>query len=339
MLAAVAPTAPLALDADVGLIVTTSGSTGQPKAVLLSRAALLASTHATAAALGGTGTWHTALPAHYVAGAMVILRGLVAGTALREGGPNLDVLEPAPGRNYLSLVPTQLQRALRDPRIADRLAAFDAILIGGARLDDALASRAAAAHLRVVRTYGMSETCGGCVYDGRPLPGVSIELDDTGRITLTGPTAFAGYRGRPELTREVLNGASVRTSDRGVFDADGRLRVLGRVDDVVVSGGVNVDLASVESQLKAGAEIEELSVVAVPDPEWGVRVVVLTSEPISLAELVRRGGTGLEPAARPRHLVRVAVLPRLSVGKIDRRACERLAVESSNVAAVRGELP
>ncbi|MDO5712584.1 MAG: AMP-binding protein, partial [Micrococcales bacterium] len=284
-LAAVAPQNPVPSEPDVGLIVTTSGSTGHPKAVMLPRAAMIASARATESVLGGPGTWHLALPAHYVAGAMVIVRSIVAGTPLREVGSDLASLRPAAGRNYISLVPTQLVRALDDPSLATSLAAFDAILIGGARLDAALAARAVEAGLRVVTTYGMSETCGGCVYDGRPLPGVSAHLGEAGRITLTGPTAFAGYRGLPDLTREILSGDSVRTQDRGAFDAEGRLRVLGRVDDVVTSGGVNVDVADVERQLTFGSGIE-LSVVAVRDEQWGASLVVLTSEPITLKQLL-----------------------------------------------------
>lgn len=327
MLTAVAPDEPFPLEVDVGLVVTTSGSTGSPKAVLLPRAALIASARATESVLGGPGTWHLALPAYYVAGAMVVLRSHLSGTALRETGSDLGVLRPVAGPNYISLIPTQLLRALDDPERAARLAEFDAILIGGARLDESLAARAAAAGLAVVATYGMSETCGGCVYGGRPLPGVSVELGETGRITLTGPTAFAGYRGLPELTREVLYGDSVRTQDRGVFDAEGLLRVLGRVDDVVISGGVNVDVADMERHLKAGSGIDELVVVPVPDQEWGVRLVVLTSEPITLAELLNKAGSALAPAARPRQLACVDALPRLAAGKIDRQACQRLARE------------
>ncbi len=329
LLAAVARKEALPPGSDVGLVVTTSGSTGRPKAVMLPRAAMIASARATESVLGGPGTWHLALPAHFVAGAMVIVRSHVAGTVLRETGSGLGSLRPAPGRNYISLVPTQLSRALTEPELTARLASFDAILVGGARLDGPLAARAGEAGLRVLATYGMSETCGGCVYDGRPLPGVSVRLGEGERITLTGPTAFAGYRGLPELTREVLHGDSVRTQDRGTLDAEGRLRVLGRVDDVVTSGGVNVDLADVENQLRASSGIDELSVVAVPDAEWGTRLVVLASEPITLAELLHRAGGPLAPAARPRQLVRVAALPRLSAGKIDRQACQRLAQELS----------
>ena len=333
VLAAVAPFAPLPTESDVGLVVTTSGSTGQPKAVMLPRAAMIASARATESVLGGPGTWHLALPVHYVAGAMVIVRSIVAGTALRDTGSDLALLRPAAGRNYISLVPTQLIRAVDDPLLATSLAAFDAILIGGARLDEPLAARAVEAGLHIVTTYGMSETCGGCVYDGRPLPGVSAHLGEAGRITLTGPTAFAGYRGLPDLTREVLSGNSVRTQDRGILDAEGRLRVLGRLDDVVISGGVNVDVADVERQLTAGSGITELTVVAVDDEKWGASLVVLTSEPITLEQLLDAAGAALEPAARPRRLVRVEALPRLGAGKMDRQTCQRLAEESTSKEA------
>lgn len=329
MLSAVAPGEPLPHGADIGLVVATSGSTGRPKAVLLPRAAILASARATEAALGGPGTWHLALPAHYVAGAMVIVRSCVAGTPLREAGSGLSTLQTAAGRNYISLVPTQLVRALDEPNTTARLAEFDAVLIGGARLEEAVAARADEAGLAIITTYGMSETCGGCVYDGLPLPGVSVQIAEAGRITLTGPTAFAGYRSLPDLTRETLIGHSVRTQDRGTIDAQGLLQVSGRVDDVVISGGVNVDVADVEHRLKAGSGIDELAVIAVADPEWGARLVVLTNSDAPLDRLVDSAGEPLAPAARPRRLVRVEALPRLAAGKIDRQACQRLAREST----------
>lgn len=307
---------------DTAAVVATSGSTGQPKGVMLSAAAIRAGAEATHAHLGGAGDWTLALPPHYVAGLMVIARAAVAGTGLRVVRSDLADLPTAPGagRHYLSLVPTQLVRALADPRTTEALAAQDAVLLGGAAVDPAVLERAAASGVTVVTTYGMSETSGGCVYDGTPLPGVEVHLDRTGRVSIAGPTLFSGYRLQPELTAESLVGPPAArrllTRDRADW-VDGRLQVLGRVDDVVISGGVNVDLALVEA--RTGAVLGcEVAVLGVPDPEWGHRVVAVAVTEVTLDELRERLRGSLPAAALPRDLVRMKVLPRSSSGKIDR---------------------
>ncbi|HLT61172.1 MAG TPA: AMP-binding protein, partial [Microlunatus sp.] len=174
--------------ADVAALIATSGSTGEPKGVLLPASAMIAGAEATHARLGGPGSWTLALPAHYVAGLMVIVRGLLAGRPVRQARGDLADLDrpPGPGPHYLSLVPTQLTRALPDPELTGRLRGFDAILLGGAAAAPQLLTAAAEAGLRVITTYGSSETCGGCVYDGVPLPGVTIDLEPVSdRILIT----------------------------------------------------------------------------------------------------------------------------------------------------------
>lgn len=319
-LAILRPEEPVA-EEDAALIVATSGSTGAPKGVVLSRRAVRAAAEATHARLGGPGNWTLALPAHYVAGIMVIARAVVAGTTVLRAAPDLSDLSgkgvgagPS-GRHYLSLVPTQLVRALERTELAGRLACYDAILLGGAAADRRVLDRAAAAGIHVVTTYGMSETSGGCIYDGSPLDGVTVGLDTTGRVSISGPVVFSGYRLRPDLTREVLVGDTVRTQDRAVW-VDQRLRVVGRFDDIVVSGGVNVDLATVERALKT---IDPGAVaLGVPDAEWGTRVVAATSTALTLAEL-RSRLAHLETPAQPRGLLRPPRLPLTASGKIDRQ--------------------
>jgi O-succinylbenzoic acid--CoA ligase len=296
------------------LIVATSGSTGTPKGVVLSRHAVMAGAAATHARLGGPGHWTLAVPAHYVAGVMVVARAVLAGSTLHHTRPDLSDLPSLSGRNYLSLVPTQLIRALTDPRITEHLAGYDAILLGGAAADPALLDRCDRAGVTVVTTYGMSETSGGCVYDGVPLEGVDINLTDA-RVDITGDIVFSGYRLRPDLTAEVLDHRTLRTRDRAAW-VDGRLRILGRVDDVVMSGGVNVDLAAVERALQ---RIDpHAAAIAVPDPEWGSRIVAALTTTVSLTDL-RAALTALEPPARPRGLLRHPHLPHTSSGKIDRQ--------------------
>lgn len=284
------------------LIVETSGSTGRPKRVVLSRDAMRASAAATIDRLGGPGTWELNLPPTYVAGIQVLYRALVA---------------PGP-RRYLSLVPTQLVRRVEDPG----LRAYDAVLVGGGPLDPADRGRAEANGIRVVQTYGMSETCGGCVYDGVPLDRVAVKVDATGEVRIAGPILFDGYDGDSVLTEQVLDGGWLRTNDLGHIDADGRLRILGRADDVIITGGVKVPAAAVAEMLRGHPEVGDVAVVGVPDPEWGERVVAVLTGAAVLDEL-RDRVTPREWA--PRTLVTVDAIPLLANGKPDRQALTRLA--------------
>lgn len=311
------------------VIVRTSGSTGAPKQTLLPAAAIHASVAATAQALGGHGQWLLTLQPSYVAGLAVLARSLGAGTTpvplLHHATDPRTFTEAAQrltaDRRFVSLVPTQLQRLLdhvpQDQALKAALARFDAILLGGGASSGELLDLAAAHGLQVVRTYGMSETCGGCVWDGEPLPGVTVELDD-GRIDLHGDMAFSGYRLAPELTAATLSGRTVRTHDRGQW-IDGRLRVLGRMDDVVISGGVNVDLADVQRAVDALAPGTS-AVVAVPDEEWGQKVVLLSTAEQDLAWWRTQLAGSLGKTALPKALTRCDVVPRTSSGKIDRQA-------------------
>ena len=340
------------------VLVATSGSTGEPRVVVLPAAALRASAAATAARLGGPGRWLLALPADHVAGVQVIVRALLAGAApathVREadaagrglpGGITALDLRPGfrpaafaaataalgPGRRYTSLVPTQLRRLL-DAGAApvDALRTYAAVLVGGAALDPGLRARAAEEGVPVVATYGMTETAGGCVYDGRPLDGVHVRLDG-GRIVLGGPTVAAGYLGGPAFDPDASGRRWFRTSDLGRL-VDGRLEVLGRVDDVIVTGGEKVAPAAVERVLAAQPGVRAACVVGLPDAEWGAVVAAaVESEPAAdpadgaAAERWRAAvRAALGRAAVPRVLRTVDALPLHGIGKPDRRAVARL---------------
>lgn len=294
-------------------VVGTSGSTGPAKRVVLGRAALTAAADAAHERLGFRATWHLALPPRYVAGLMVLVRGL-RGRGVRVADPSLAGLEPAAGPNAVSIVATQLFRALGDPGVAAGLARFDAVLVGGSALDPDLRRRAEAAGIAVIGTYGMSETCGGVVWDGVPLPGVDVRLGADARVSIAGPTLFDGYLGMPRETAEVLVDGALLTRDRGRW-ADGRLVIDGRIDDVVISGGVNVDLAAVRGA--ALALDPDTEVLAVPDPEWGVRVVLFATSG-DLAGWRDRLRETLPAASLPRQCVLVRGLPRTAGGKPDR---------------------
>jgi O-succinylbenzoic acid--CoA ligase len=324
-------------------VVSTSGSTGTPKAALLPVSALRASIDATSARLGGPARWLLALPAQHIAGLQVLLRAVVAGTEPvvldLSGGFAVAAFTAATdelgsGRRCTSLVPTQLARLLDEPAGIAALRSYDAVLVGGAATSADLLASARAAGVAVVTTYGMSETCGGCVYDGRPLDGVTVRIDDDGRVLLRGPVVARGYLGRPDLTatafRASPDGRQFRTDDLGAVSEDGLLQLLGRADDVLITGGVKVAPAEVEQVLAAHPAVRECVVVGLPDAEWGQRVtaVVVAADPARppvLDDLRTAVLRTLPRAAAPRGLVVVDALPLRGPGKPDRDAAARLA--------------
>ncbi len=303
---------------DVRLCVETSGSTGRPKRVVLSRAAVLASGAATERRLGGAGRWVLMLPPTYVAGVQVIVRSLVAG--------HEPVAEwPADEGWFVSLVPTQLQRLLDSPADLAALQRAHTVLLGGGPIDPSLRQRAEAAGVRVVATYGSAETAGGCVYDGMPLDGVAVATDGGGRIRIAGPTLFDEYAGDPELTAETLVDGWFLTADAGRMDEDGRLAVLGRLDDMIVTGGVNVPGPAVAARLREHPDVAAAEVVGVADEEWGNRVVAFVVGPLSL-EAAREWVAEVRPRSwAPRQLVALDAIPMLGNGKSDRLALRELA--------------
>ncbi len=296
------------------LVVETSGSTGEPKPVVLSRAAMRASADATHARLGGPGQWLLTLPPTYVAGLQVLFRSVRAGTT-----PQTEPGALTGARRYVSLVPTQLVRMLEAGE-ADALRGLDAILLGGAALEPAVRKRAEAAGARIVTTYGMSETCGGCVYDGVPLDGVAVKIGADQRVRVGGPVLFDGYDGQPDATRAVLEDGWLVTQDLGRFDHDGRLEVLGRVDDVVLSGGVNVPTPAVARRLRAHPGVRAVEVLGRPDAEWGAVVVAYVVGDAGREELRDWVAAELPRAWAPRHVVHLEALPLLPHGKVDRQA-------------------
>jgi O-succinylbenzoic acid--CoA ligase len=331
LLAGMAPDTPV--EPGTAVVIATSGSTGAPKGVLLSSAALTASARATHDRLGGPGHWLLATPAHYIGGLQVLVRARLAGTKaayLVGAGFRPDDFAAAAspvlaasGPSYTALVPTQLVRLLDDDGAGLEAArAFDAIVLGAAATSPKLRTRAAEAGVRITPAYGMSETASGCVYDGVPLDGVRVELDADDRIRIAGDVLAHGYRLAPELTAESFGGGWFRTSDRGRIHADGRVEVLGRADDVINTGGVKVSAAAVERVLGGQPGVRDACVVGLPDPEWGEAVVALVvtdgaADDSGLRAAVR---AELGPAATPKRLEFTTELPLRGPGKIDRGA-------------------
>jgi O-succinylbenzoic acid--CoA ligase len=306
------------------LLIETSGSTGRPKGVVVPRRAVLASVEASARRLGESGRWLLALPSSYVAGVQVIVRSLVAGHEpyVVDG---LDIGRAAATDHsdtptFVSLVPTQLHRIMGNPEQVAALARCHTVLVGGGGLDPDLRRRAAEQGVDLVATYGSSETAGGCVYDGVPLDGVGVALGAEGRVRIAGPTLFSHYHDDPELTAESLVDGWFLTSDAGRFDEDGRLQITGRIDDVVISGGVKIPLATVAARLREHLLVQEVEVFGVPDPEWGQRLVAVLVGSVHDAEL--RDWISIEHPRSwaPREFRWVESLPLLPNGKVDRQA-------------------
>src|SRR4249920_694706 len=300
------------------VVVGTSGSTGVPKGVELSAAALR---HSARASLDRVGArpgerWLCCLPVTHVAGLQVLVRSVVSGTepVLAERADPETLA--ASGCAHVSLVPTQLRRLLQEAGAP--LAGFSSVLLGGAAAPAGLLDDARDAGVPVVTTYGMTETCGGCVYDGVPLDGVRAEVRDDGRIWLSGPVLFTGYRGGPRAPADGW----FRTGDLGLLDVEGRLAVRGRADDVINTGGHKVVPGEVAVALQSCPGVREVAVVGQPDPEWGERVVavVVPTDPGDppAPELLRRHVRERLPRyAIPSRVVMVGAVPMLPSGKHD----------------------
>lgn len=321
---------------DAVVVVRTSGSTGTPKAAVLTVEALAASSMATALALKGEGQWLLALPVQYVAGLQVLVRSLFAGTRPwamdLSAGFNPEAftaaaLELTDRIRFTSLVPTQLQRLLDSPapETLAVLRRFNSILLGGAPASAELLHTARDAGLRVVTTYGSAETCGGCVYDGVPIEGVEVKVSETGRILLGGDIVAAGYLDDPDLTADAFieeDGLRwFRTNDLGSIDAEGILTVLGRADDVVITGGVKVSAAHVQSELEKLDGVTAAFVTGVPSEEWGqavaAYVAVADSTPAGISGFTARRQDLLGPLA-PKTVLAAPELILLPNGKPDR---------------------
>jgi O-succinylbenzoic acid--CoA ligase len=318
---------PTGTAADTAVIIGTSGSTGDPKGVELSAAAL---THSARASLARAGArpgerWLACLPAAHVAGLQVLVRSLVGGTEpVVAAQATADAVGEAAdaGCAHVSIVPTQLIRLLDEPGGAKALARYRCVLVGGAAAGAAALDAARAAGVTAVTTYGMSETCGGCVYDGVPLDGVTVRSGDDGRLRISGPVLMNRYHGRPELTAAALVDGEFVTSDLGYLGDGNRVVIRGRADDVINTGGHKVVPGEVAAVLASCAAVREVVVVGRPDPEWGERVtaVVVPADPEEppTVELLRTHVSARLPRyACPSEVVLTEAIPLLPSGKPD----------------------
>lgn len=334
----------------IAAVVTTSGSTGDPLGVELGAGALAAAGSAGLAALAGPGHWLVAVPVTSVGGLMTLVRARLAGTepVAWQGLAGAEAFTPesfladstrlldraGPDPSYVSLVPTQVERLVRAGGDAlETLARFTRVIVGAAELAPKTHRAALAAGVALVRSYGMTETCGGICYDGHLLPGTIAAIEDpdlhgVGRITLSGPVLANGYRSQPERTAARFGPSGLRTDDLGRLEG-GLLTVLGRADDVVQVGGTSVSLNAVADVLRTMPGIRDAAAVARNDPEWGARVVAVVAADADpdLVRLQRLVSDRLGRLAAPVAVRRVGEIPLLPNGKPDRTALAARADE------------
>ncbi|AZI58751.1 hypothetical protein EH165_12020 [Nakamurella antarctica] len=342
------------------LVIATSGSSGIPKGALLSTGALSASATAAHSRLAGDkpATWLLALPAHHIAGMNVLLRAardgaepciLDTATSFTPGKFIAAVHAMPSGPRLVSLVPTQLQRLLPVPEAMAALATFTSVLVGGAAATPGQLQQARDAGATIVTSYGMSETCGGCLYDGLPLDSIDswVDVPAGGRVWLFGPSVARGYRGMPghpafttrppEPTCKRDGRAPAlrqfRTDDIARRSLDGRVEIIGRIDDLIITGGAKIAPIAVEAVLAAVPGVRDVVITSIPDDEWGhvlVAVVVANShsQPPTLASLRTAASFVLGTVAAPKHLLLVDEFPTRGPGKHDRAALADLAAHT-----------
>ena len=309
---------PSGRDDELLAVVATSGSTGEPRLVELTRDAVAAAVTASAEVLGSTAAdpWLLCLPPSHIGGMLVLWRHVVVGAAVTLRYFSVEAIAGASDARFVSLVPTQLRRLLD---AGTELARFRAILIGGAAFPPDLAADAAMHDANVVTTYGLTESCGGVVYDGLALPGIGVRIAEGGEVQLAGPTLMRAYRADAAASDAAFTGDGwLRTRDAGALD-NGVLTVHGRLDDAILSGGETVWPLQVEAALASHAQVAEVAVTGWEDREWGQRVVAfvvprdLSAAP-TLAELREHVAERLPRYMAPRQLVITAMLPRTTPG-------------------------
>jgi O-succinylbenzoic acid--CoA ligase len=315
----------------VAVVIGTSGSTGAPKEVGLAASALLGSARASNKYLEANfgQIWSLLLPLTHVAGVNVLVRSLELGTLPID----LRNTRQYSNADFTAIVPTQLFRALNgDVLLREHLKNCQAVLIGGAALPPDIRKRASDIGITIVSTYGMTETSGGCVYDGIPLDSVEVGTTAEGAIKIKGPTLALTYVDDPRSWDQALMDGWFVTHDFGTVNS-GKLIVQGRIDDVIISGGEKVSLTAIETALASRYSDNEFAAFAVPDAEWGMALyVAIAGNPsISTDEVSAHLAHSLGNVAKPRGFLTLAALPVIGIGKVDRKALTQLAIHERQI--------
>ncbi len=312
--------------AGTAAVLATSGTTGTPKAVELTMDGLHVMGRGYSAGLDATGAdrWLACLPLHHVAALAIIGRAWVTGVPWTAHDRfDLDAVARSArdeGTTIVSLVPTTLRRLLD---AGAPLHEYRRVVLGGAPTPPALRARAEQAGVTVVDAYGLTETWGGFALDGVPIDGAQARLGDDGEILVRGAMVMRGYRFAPDATNDAIDADGwFHTGDLGTIDAAGRVTVIDRKKDLVITGGVNVSPTRVEAVLAQHPAIADVCVIGAPDDEWGERVVavcVTANGTVTLDELRAFARADLPPAHLPRELRVVDAIPRSGGGKPLRR--------------------
>jgi len=303
------------------VVIGTSGSSGVAKEVALTANALITSARASNAFVGAKpgDTWSLLLPLTHIAAVNVIVRSMELGTLpidlrLHEG--------VYPKADFSAIVPTQLFRALNgDSPLLNHLKSAKAVLVGGAALSAGMRNQAEAAGIKIITTYGMTESCGGCIYDGVPLDGVEFEIAQ-GKINVRGAVLASTYLNAPWN----LNNGWFKTSDLGEL-LNEKLVVIGRADDVIVTGGENLSLNAVENSLTLRFPHIQCAAFSIEDPQWGQSLQIAVVGEVDDNELIAHLQNDLGAFAKPKGIHHLPSLPLLGIGKIDKKS---LARELSN---------
>jgi O-succinylbenzoic acid--CoA ligase len=304
---------------EIALVVNTSGSTGDSKSVVLSSAALIASANASHKYLGATpgDSWSLLLPTTHIAGLNVIVRATALGSRVIDNR-NIENYVDA---DFVSIVPTQLYKALTsDSKLLEHLTAAEAVLVGGAPLSDKLKKEAANKHVKIITTYGMTEMSGGCVYNQKPLEGVDVKISEAGLIQLSGPMIASGYLLANGELEKFADSDSFDTTDLGEI-TNGMLKVLGRVDDVIISGGEKISLSAVEEIIKQILPKMDLITFAMADDLWGEKLCLASTSLIDIEDL----RTNLDSILTPKEIFLFDEIPTTMLGKPDRKRAIQIA--------------
>jgi O-succinylbenzoic acid--CoA ligase len=309
------------VDKNIALVISTSGSTAESKLVAISDSALIASTNASHKYLGAVpgDSWSLLLPTTHIAGLNVLIRATALGSRVIDNRNTTNYVDA----DFISIVPTQLYKALTsDAKLLEHLTAAEAVLVGGGPVSDKLKKEATNKHVKIVTTYGMTEMSGGCVYNQKPLDGVEVKLTSDGLIKLTGPMIASGYLSeKGELTSVGIDGW-FESTDIGELSA-GFLKVNGRSDEVIISGGENISLILVEEKIRELTSNQEIIAFALPDEVWGEKLCLGSTSNLSIEEIKKSVGSLLSP----KEVFLFEQIPITSIGKPDRRAAKNLAIK------------